>query len=417
MRLGSSARTVVLWNLAVVIGLVAAGCSGANPSGPTPLNQIDPQSGIATSAFGTSTRGRTDAAVAASVSWACFTGESFGASRDCPALRVGAQSVGTGEIITTAPTSLDRGVNGTTVTLRWGVPPGNQPTSYVIEAGTGPGLSNITVFDTGNSATGLTVNNVPPGTYYVRVRGRDASGTGPVSNEVIVVVTGPAGQPAACAPRNLTATVIGSDLLLDWNGPPGSGSQCGSDRYLVQVGSTPGANDLAQVSTTGLVSSYGATGLPPGTYYVRVRSQGATLLSEPSNEVAVTVTGVNPPGVTRWAGLVANGEGASFPGDDDCPGGGIMRADVSATIVQSGASLNGFLTLVIRVAPSCPAFVGFTVTESITGTASGSLASGAGNFTLSQGESTTTGTFSNGLMTGSVTGEAGPGGTVTMRRQ
>jgi hypothetical protein len=411
MHLGLSARTVVLWYLAMVIG--TAGCGAANPSAPTPLNQIDAQGTIAASAFGPSTRGRAEAAVAATVSWACFTGESFGAGRDCPAPRVGAQSVGTGEIITTAPTNLERGVNGTTATLRWGVPPGNLPTSYVIEAGTGPGLSNITIFDTGNSATGLTVNNVPPGTYYVRVRGRDASGTGPASNEVIVVVGAAPTPLGPCQPRNLTATVIGSDLLLDWDGPPGSG-QCGSS-YLIQVGSTPGASDLAQVSTTGLVSSYGAIGLSPGTFYARVRSQGATL-SAPSNEVAVTVTGISPPGVTRWAGLVANGEGATLGGDEDCPGGG-MRADTTGTIVQSGASLNGFLTFVIRAAPNCPQFLGFTFPESFTGTATGSLASGAGNFTINTASGTGAGTFSNGLLTGSMTVDEAPGGTLTMRRQ
>jgi hypothetical protein len=312
---------------------------------------------------------------------------------------------------------LTRVVNGTTVILGWGVPPGNQPTSYVIEAGTGPGLSNITIFDTGNSAPGLTVNNVPPGTYYVRVRGRDASGTGPASNEVTVVVTGPGGQPGPCQPRNLAATVIGSDVVLSWDEPPGAGSQCGSNRYLIQVGSAPGASDLAQVSTVGLIPSYGVTGLSPGTFYVRVRSQGPTTLSTPSNEVVVTVTGINPPGLTRWAGLVANGEGVTIPGDDDCPGG-TLRADVTGTIVQSGASVNGIITSVFRVAPSCPQFVGFTFTESFTGTATGSLASGAGNFAINTpGGTTVTGTFSNGLLTGSMTVDGNPGATVTMRRQ
>jgi hypothetical protein len=406
---------VVLWYLAVVIG--AAGCGAANPSAPTPLNQIDTQGGIAASAFGTSTRGRTDVAAAANVSWACFTGESFGASRDCPAPRVGTQGVATGEIVTAAPTNLTRVVSGTTVVLSWGVPPGNQPTSYVIEAGTGPGLSNITVFDTGNSAPGLTVSNVPAGTYYVRVRGRDAAGTGPASNEVMVVVTGPGAAPGPCQPRNLTATVIGSELVLAWDEPPGAGQQCGSNRYLIQVGSAPGASDLAQVSTVGLIPSYGVTGVAPGTYYVRVRSQGPTTLSNPSNEAVVTVTGINPPGLTRWVGLAANGEGAALAGDDDCPGGG-LRADLSATIVQAGASVNGILTLVIRVAPGCPQFLGFTFTEPFAGTASGSLASGAGSFTINTpSESTVTGTFSNGLLTGSLASGDGGSGSVTMRRQ
>jgi hypothetical protein len=283
----------------------------------------------------------------------------------------------------------------------------------VIEAGTTSGSSNITVFDTGSTATGLTVNNVPPGTYYVRVRGRDASGTGPASNEVMVVVTGPNTQFGPCQPRNLTATAIGSELALAWVEPPGAGSQCGSNRYLVQVGSSPGASDLTQVSTVGLIPFFGASGIGPGTYYIRVRSQGNTALSAPSNEVAVTVTGILPPGTTRWAGLVANGEGTSQT-DDDC---GSIRIDVSATIVQSGSSFTGILNSTIRIAPACPQFVGFVLTEPITGTATGSLADGAGNFTISTGDATVTGTFANGRITGTVTVSDGGTGTVVLRRQ
>jgi hypothetical protein len=147
----------------------------------------------------------------------------------------------------------------------------------------------------------------------------------------------------------------------------------------------------------------------------RVRSQGATALSAPSNEVVVTVTGINPPGLTRWAGLVANGEGATIPGDDDC-GGASLGADVTATIVQSGASLTGILSNVIRVATG-PAFIGFTFTEPFSGTVTGSLADGSGNFSITTPSATVTGTFANGRLTGSIVVQEGGGGTVIMRRQ
>ena len=59
-------------------------------------------------------------------------------------------------------------VSGSSVTITWSRPSG-PVTHYVLEAGSGPGLSNITVFNVG-AATSVSVPAVPPGTYYVRVR-------------------------------------------------------------------------------------------------------------------------------------------------------------------------------------------------------------------------------------------------------
>ena len=59
--------------------------------------------------------------------------------------------------------------------------------------------------------------------------------------------------PGPCQPSNLTGIAIGSEVALGWDVPSGSGTQCGSNSYLIQVGSAPGASDLAQVSTPGLI--------------------------------------------------------------------------------------------------------------------------------------------------------------------
>ena len=305
----SSKLTPVGLGLCVMLGLAAVGCGKSSPTSPTPTGSIaargftDVAGTASVGSFSASARG----AAAAIVEWDCFAG---GLSGSCPAPRVSALGVSTGELVTTPPGNLTRTVQGTTVLLGWGAPPGSQPTSYVIEAGSASGASNITVFDTGTAATALTVNNVPPGTYFVRVRGRDAAGTGPASNEVTVVVTGAGPAPGPCVPRNLTGIVIGSDVALGWDEPPGSGSQCGSNSYLVQVGSAPGASDLAQVSTPGLIGAYSVSGVGAGTFYIRVRSQGPGGVSAPSTELVITVTGIRPPGTTTWAGLVANGEGS-----------------------------------------------------------------------------------------------------------
>jgi hypothetical protein len=76
-------------------------------------------------------------------------------------------------------------LSGRTVTVAWSLP-GNQ-TMMVLEAGTGPGLSNLAIFDLAPTLTGVTAS-VAPGTYYVRVRARNACGTSAPSNEIVITV-------------------------------------------------------------------------------------------------------------------------------------------------------------------------------------------------------------------------------------
>ncbi|MGD9902717.1 MAG: fibronectin type III domain-containing protein, partial [Vicinamibacterales bacterium] len=87
-----------------------------------------------------------------------------------------------------APPGLSHTVAGSLVTFTFTPPASGVPTSYVLEAGSAPGLRDITTFDTGSAATVLSVPGVPPGAYYVRVRSRNAAGVGLASNEVVVVV-------------------------------------------------------------------------------------------------------------------------------------------------------------------------------------------------------------------------------------
>ncbi|MGQ0733195.1 MAG: hypothetical protein ACT4QD_06010 [Acidobacteriota bacterium] len=104
-----------------------------------------------------------------------------------------------------APVSLASLVSDTTVTLTWGAPAGSDaPISYVVEAGAGPGLANLAVFDTGSAATALSVPDVPAGSYYVRLRARGTAGTGPASNEIVVTVGNAPGDP----PPVLSVTIV-----------------------------------------------------------------------------------------------------------------------------------------------------------------------------------------------------------------
>ena len=85
-----------------------------------------------------------------------------------------------------APRNLTAGGAGSTVNLSWAAPPagGEAPAGYVLEAGSEPGLSDLAVLQVGNVTQFST--DVPPGTYFVRVRAVNSKGPGRHSNEVVV---------------------------------------------------------------------------------------------------------------------------------------------------------------------------------------------------------------------------------------
>ena len=74
-------------------------------------------------------------------------------------------------------------VNGRQVVLTWNASAG--ATDYMLEAGTSSGASNV--FTVPTAATSLSAT-APPNTYYVRVRPRNACGSGRSSNEVSFTV-------------------------------------------------------------------------------------------------------------------------------------------------------------------------------------------------------------------------------------
>jgi hypothetical protein len=73
-----------------------------------------------------------------------------------------------------------------TATLSWAGSP-ELTLGFSVEAGSAPGLSNL-AFVPVMTGTTLTVPNVPPGTYYVRVRAWNYIGASVPSNEVVVEV-------------------------------------------------------------------------------------------------------------------------------------------------------------------------------------------------------------------------------------
>jgi hypothetical protein len=178
-----------------------------------------------------------------------------------------------------APTGLTANVAGNSVTVSWSAAP--TASSYVLEAGSAPNLANLAIVNT--PAPGL--NAVAPnGTYYVRVRGRNAAGVGPPSNEIIVVVGGGGGcSSAPSAPGTLSFTKNGSLVTLNWGASGGAPST-----YLVEAGTGPSLANLVVFDIGGPGTSFAAQA-PPGVYYVRIRARNACGTSAPSNEVVIPV--------------------------------------------------------------------------------------------------------------------------------
>jgi G8 domain len=179
-----------------------------------------------------------------------------------------------------APTSLLASVVGNHVSLNWSAPTaGPPPHGYVVEAGSGPGLTDLALLPLGSvpAIAGVAAS----GRYFVRVRATTTCGTSEASNEIIVDVPSGCGPPGA--PGNARFSLADRHVTLSWD--PSAGSVV---TYRVEVGSSPGLSNLL-VTAIGNVTSVAAVA-PPGTYHVRIRAVGGCgSISSSSNEVVIVV--------------------------------------------------------------------------------------------------------------------------------
>ncbi len=87
--------------------------------------------------------------------------------------------------VPTPPGSFRSTVTGRSVTLAWAA--AGSASSYVLEAGSGPGLSDLVAVNVGGGTS--LGGGVGPGVYYARVRGVSGCGQpGPASTEIVVTV-------------------------------------------------------------------------------------------------------------------------------------------------------------------------------------------------------------------------------------
>lgn len=197
------------------------------------------------------------------------------------------------------PIGLTASVFGQTVVLTWTPSAaGGTATSYVVQAGSSSGLSNLANSGTGSDLPTLTATSVPPGVYYVRVLAQNASGASGPSNEIVVTVAGGCSL-APAVPTGLATSSSGSTVTITWQKPAVG---CAPTAYIIQAGSTPGLSDLANFSTGNASTSYSADGVGAGIYYVRVLAANAAGTSGPSPDVQLVVGGGGgcsaPPGAS-----------------------------------------------------------------------------------------------------------------------
>lgn len=83
----------------------------------------------------------------------------------------------------------------------------------------------------------------------------------------------------------LGASVSGPRVDLSWTLPAHSP---GATRYVLEIGSAPGLSNLGTIEA-GAGSTFGATGVPAGTYFVRLRSVNYGGTGAASNELRIDV--------------------------------------------------------------------------------------------------------------------------------
>jgi glucose/arabinose dehydrogenase len=166
--------------------------------------------------------------------------------------------------------------SGQTAGLWWAPVPG--AAFYRLEAGSGPDLADLAVFELpAHQFTAV----VPSGRFFIRVRAVNAWGMSAASPEVVLVVNGATGVPDA--PGALAAAVVGNLVTLTW-APPATGTL--PEDYVVEASIGGGA--FVPVIRTG-ATTFTAAGVPAGSYAVRVRAANSTGVSVPSAAVTVSV--------------------------------------------------------------------------------------------------------------------------------
>ena len=116
-----------------------------------------------------------------------------------------------------------------------------------------------------------------------------------------IVRIGLAAGPLPSPPSNVRAVISGTTVTINWS-PPLSGPA--PTLYRIDAGLSPGTSNAATVTLPATQTSLVAGGVPPGTYYARLRSLNGGTLSTPTPEITIAVSGgcsAAPPAPTAFA--------------------------------------------------------------------------------------------------------------------
>lgn len=183
------------------------------------------------------------------------------------------------------PTGLKVSIAGSSAAFSWTRPATGGPVgAYVFIAGFTPGFANPAAsFDLPPAQTSVTIHGIPPGTYYVRVYARNSAGNSQFSSNEVPVPIGGGGLTPPGAPTLHAPVVSGSSVALSW--VPGGGGSPTS--YVLAAALAPGGPPVGTVPLGG--TSVTLTGVPPGTYYLRVAAVNAAGSGPYSNEVSAVI--------------------------------------------------------------------------------------------------------------------------------
>ncbi|MGQ0736270.1 MAG: fibronectin type III domain-containing protein [Acidobacteriota bacterium] len=145
-------------------------------------------------------------------------------------------------------------------------------------------------------------------------------------------------------PSNLSAVVSGANVTLNWNAPTTGGPVVS---YVLEAGLSPGAANLALFNTGSLATSFVASAVPAGTYFIRVRASNSAGVSGASNEVQAVVGAVPTPCVTPPlppVGVSATVNGSTVTLTWTAPSGPVTTYIVGAGSGSGASDIVSFVT-------------------------------------------------------------------------
>jgi hypothetical protein len=164
---------------------------------------------------------------------------------------------------------------------------GGPATSYIVEAGTGPGLSNIGRVDTGEEEPFFSYFGVPPGVYYLRVRAVGPGGVSAPSREQGLAVGVP-GCVSPPMPPSFNASVSGITVNLNWSDTIG-----GPATYRLSAGTSLNASNIGSFNL-GNRTTFSAAAAP-GVFFTRMQASSPCGVSASTGDNIISVGGVALP--------------------------------------------------------------------------------------------------------------------------